>query len=59
LDTTKLGGANGLSFVLPLAMVVTKDNLQDAVTICADKPESYLLDSILTEQEVLDTYFVK
>jgi ribose transport system substrate-binding protein len=59
LDTTKLGGANGLSFVLPLAMVVTKDNFQEAVDICKDKPESYLLDDILTEQEVLDTYFVK
>ena len=59
LDTSKLGGANGLSFVLPLAMVVTKDNFQEAVTICADKPEAYLLDDILTEQEVLDTYFVK
>jgi ribose transport system substrate-binding protein len=59
IDETKLGGANGLSFVLPLAIVVTKDNLQDAVTICADKPDAYLLDSILTDQEVLDSYFVK
>ena len=57
LDTTKLGGTNGLSFVLPVAMVVTKDNFQDAVTICADKPDAYLLDDILSEQEVLDTYF--
>jgi ribose transport system substrate-binding protein len=57
LDTTKLGGANGLSFVLPLAMVVTKDNFQEAVDICKDKPDAYLLDDILTEQEVLTTYF--
>jgi ribose transport system substrate-binding protein len=52
VDTAKLGGSNGLSFVLPLAYVVTKDNLQDAVAICKDKPDAYLLDSILTDDEV-------
>jgi len=26
VDGSKLGGANGLSFVLPLAAVITKDN---------------------------------
>jgi ribose transport system substrate-binding protein len=59
VDTTKLGGSNGMSFVIPLAMVVTKDNLQDAVDICKDKPDAYLLDNIMTDQEVLDNYFVK
>jgi ribose transport system substrate-binding protein len=59
VDTTKLGGSNGMSFVIPLAMVVTKDNLQDAVNICKDKPDAYLLDNIMTDQEVLDNYFLK
>ena len=28
VDKTKLGGVNGLSFVIPLAAVVTSDNLE-------------------------------
>lgn len=59
LDESKLGGTNGLSFVIPLVTAVTKDNLQDAVTLCQDKPETYLIDNIMTDQEVLDAYFVK
>jgi ribose transport system substrate-binding protein len=57
VDTTKLGGANGLSFVLPVAYVITKDNLQEGLDICKDKPDAYLLDDILTDQEVIDAYF--
>jgi ribose transport system substrate-binding protein len=57
VDMTKLGGANGLSFVLPLAAVITSDNLADGLKMCEGKPDAYLLDNILTNQEVLDTYF--
>jgi len=58
VDTTKLGGANGLSFVLPLAAVITKDNLADGLKTCAGKPDAYLLDKILTDEEV-QQYFVQ
>jgi ribose transport system substrate-binding protein len=57
LDTTTLGGANGLSFVIPVPFTVTKENLQEAIDICKDKPDAYLLDGIMTDQEVLETYF--
>jgi ribose transport system substrate-binding protein len=58
VDTTKLGGANGLSFVLPLAAVITKENLADGLKMCEGKPDAYLLDKILTDEEV-QQYFVK
>lgn len=52
LDTTKLGGANGLSFVIPIPVIVTKDNFQEVYAQCADKPAAYLLDGIMTDEEV-------
>jgi ribose transport system substrate-binding protein len=52
VDTTKLGGANGLSFVIPLAAVITKDNLADGLAMCEGKPDAYLLDNIMTDEEV-------
>jgi ribose transport system substrate-binding protein len=53
LDTTKLGGTNGLSFVIPVPVVVTKDNFQQVFsTQCAGKPATYLLDGIMTDAEV-------
>ncbi|HLO28409.1 MAG TPA: substrate-binding domain-containing protein [Anaerolineales bacterium] len=58
VDTTKLGGANGLSFVIPLAAVITKDNLADGLKMCEGKPDAYLLDNIMTDDEV-QQYFVK
>jgi ribose transport system substrate-binding protein len=58
VDTTKLGGANGLSFVLPVAAVITKDNLADGIKMCDGKPDAYLLDNILTDDQV-QQYFVK
>ncbi len=59
VDKTKLGGVNGLSFVIPVPIVVTKDNLQEGLDICKDKPDVYLLDGIMSEEEVLSTFFVK
>ena len=32
VDKSKLGGANGLSFVIPVPVVVTKDNFQEVFT---------------------------
>jgi ribose transport system substrate-binding protein len=52
VDTTKLGGANGLSFVLPVAAVITSENLDEGIKMCEGKPDAYLLDSILTDDEV-------
>ena len=58
VDTSKLGGANGLSFVIPLAAVITKDNLDEGLAMCEGKPDAYLLDNIMTDDEV-QQYFVK
>jgi ribose transport system substrate-binding protein len=57
VDVTTLGGVNGLSFVIPVPMTVTNENLQEAIDYCADKPDAHLLDGIMTNQEVLDTFF--
>jgi ribose transport system substrate-binding protein len=58
VDTSKLGGANGLSFVIPLAAVITSDNLDEGLKMCDGKPDAYLLDNIMTDDEV-QQYFVK
>lgn len=53
VDKSKLGGTNGLSFVLPVPVVVTKDNFQQVFdSTCKDKPAAYLLDGILSDQDV-------
>jgi ribose transport system substrate-binding protein len=57
VDTSKLGGANGLSFVLPVAAVITSENLDEGLAMCEGKPDAYLLDDILTDEEVVSTYF--
>jgi ribose transport system substrate-binding protein len=59
VDTSKLGGVNGLSFVIPVPIIITKDNLQEGLNICKDKPDAYLLDGIMTDEEVLNTFFLK
>jgi ribose transport system substrate-binding protein len=58
VDGTKLGGVNGLSFVMPLAAVITSENLADGLAMCEGKPDAYLLDAILTDEEV-QQYFLK
>ena len=57
VDETKLGGANGLSFVIPVPVTITSDNLQEGLDICKDKPDAYLLDGIMSNDEVLSSYF--
>ncbi|MGD8402862.1 MAG: substrate-binding domain-containing protein [Anaerolineales bacterium] len=52
VDESKLGGANGLSFVIPLAAVITSDNLDEGLAMCEGKPDAYLLDNIMSEEEV-------
>ena len=52
VDTARLGGANGLSFVIPLAAVVTSENLDEGLTMCEGQPDAFLLDDIMTEEEV-------
>jgi ribose transport system substrate-binding protein len=59
VDKSKLGGANGLSFVIPVPVIVTKDNFQEVfTTMCKDKPATYLLDGIMTDEEV-QQFFLK
>lgn len=53
VDTTKLGGDNNMQFVIPIPVTVTKDNFQQVyTTACKDKPQTYLLDGIMTDAEV-------
>lgn len=53
VDKSKLGGSNGLSFVLPVPVTVTKDNFREVYdTTCKDKPPTYLLDGIMSDEEV-------
>jgi ribose transport system substrate-binding protein len=59
VDKTKLAGTNGLSFVLPVPVTVTKDNFKEVYeNTCKDKPASYLLDGIMTDEEV-QQFFVR
>jgi ribose transport system substrate-binding protein len=59
LDTTKMGGPSGTQFVIPIPVIVTKDNFQQVFsTQCAGKPATYLLDGIMTDDEV-QQFFVK
>jgi len=58
VDTTQLGGVNGLSFVIPLAAIITPENLEEGLAMCEGKPDAYLLDDIMTDEEV-QQYFVK
>src|SRR5512145_2613397 len=57
VNESKLGGANGLSFVLPLAAVITSENLDEGLAMCEGKPDAYLLDDIMTDEEVVSEYF--
>jgi ribose transport system substrate-binding protein len=57
VDTSKLGGVNGLSFVIPLAAVITSDNLDEGLAMCEGMPDAYLLDDIMTDEEV-QQYFL-
>ncbi len=59
VDTTKLGGPGNMQFVIPIPVIVTKDNFQQVFdTQCKDKPATYLLDGIMTDAEV-QQFFVK
>jgi ribose transport system substrate-binding protein len=56
VDKSKLSGQ---SFVIPVPVVVTKDNFQQVYsTVCKDKPATYLLDGIMSDQEV-QQFFAK
>ncbi len=57
-DTTKLGGESKAQFVIPVPVTVTKDNFQEVFKTCEGKPATYLLDGIMTEEEV-QQFFVK
>ena len=58
VDESKLGGVNGLSFVIPLAAVITSENLDEGLAMCEGQPDAYLLDDIMTDEEV-QQFFVQ
>ncbi|HVG00217.1 MAG TPA: sugar ABC transporter substrate-binding protein, partial [Chloroflexia bacterium] len=52
VDKSKLGGANGQSFVIPVPVTVTKDNFAEVFkSQCEGKPAAYLLDGILSDED--------
>ncbi len=56
VDTSKLVNNQ---FVIPIPVIVTKDNFQQVYsTACKDKPVTYLLDGIMTDDEV-QQFFLK
>ena len=58
VDTTKLGGPSGSQFVIPIPVIVTKDNFTQVNATCAGKPASYLLDGIMSDSDV-QQFFLK
>jgi ribose transport system substrate-binding protein len=59
VDPSKLGGPSGTQFVIPIPVIVTKDNFQQVFsTQCTGKPATYLLDGIMTDDEV-QQFFLK
>jgi ribose transport system substrate-binding protein len=59
VDATKLGGDAKNQFVIPIPVIVTKDNFQQVFsTACNGKPASYLLDGIMSDNDV-QQFFTK
>jgi ribose transport system substrate-binding protein len=56
VDESKLGGTTGMSFVMPLAAVITSENLDEGMAMCEGKPDAFLLDEILTDDEVQEFF---
>jgi ribose transport system substrate-binding protein len=59
VDESKLSGQFGTSFIIPIPVIVTGDNFQEWLDFCADKPDQFLLDGIMTEEEVMKAFFVQ
>lgn len=57
INEASLSGQFGTTFTIPSPVTVTSENFQEWFDFCADKPEQFLLDGIMTEQEVKDTFF--
>ena len=59
VDESKLGGTTDMSFVIPVPITVTKENFEEVYkSECEGKPASYLLDGIMTDEEV-QQFFTK
>jgi ribose transport system substrate-binding protein len=58
VDTAKLSGQSGMQFTIPIPVTVTKDNFQEVLKTCEGKPATYLLDGIMTDEEV-QQFFAK
>ncbi len=56
IDETKLEGPWGNTFYMPIPCVVTPDNFEEVYAKYADYPGSYLLDGILTQEEVMQFF---
>lgn len=52
VDESKLSGESGRQFTIPIPVIVTSENFEEVFQTCADKPATYLLDGIMTDEEV-------
>lgn len=52
VDESMLSGESGRQFTIPVPVIVTADNFQEVFETCADRPATYLLDGIMTDEEV-------
>jgi ribose transport system substrate-binding protein len=60
LNPNALGGQYGTTLIIDVPIVVTPENFQevyDEYVASGDYPESYLLDGIMTTDEVIDAFF--
>jgi len=58
VDESKLSGESGRQFTIPIPVIVTAENFQEGFQTCADRPVTYLLDGIMTDEEV-QQFFVQ
>ena len=59
IDPAKMGGPNGLNFIVPNLAEVTKEDFdQQYFLACMGKPASFIMDTIMTD-EAVQAFFVK
>lgn len=51
VDASQLGGTFGNSLYVPIPLVITQDDLAQALEDYADKPDTYALDGIISQED--------
>ena len=56
IDESKLSGPAGNSFYVPIPEVITNENLEDYLPQIEGQPDGYVLDNILTMEQILSFF---